>query len=238
MRFKFVVCKVLEREAYWCAAKSKNVVDVVLMAQGLHNEPDKLRQEVQKEIDRIEDVQGKVYDAVLLGYALCSNGIDRLTPKIPLVVPRGHDCMTLLLGSAKKYQDYFDSHRGIYWYSPGWIEQSLQPGKERYEMVYKQYVEQYGEENAAYLMDMEQGWMKEYGFATYVDWGLANSEHYKEYTRQCAEYLGWQYDELPGDASMMEAMVEGNWDAGRFLVVEPGKRIVADLTDPGLIRAE
>jgi hypothetical protein len=238
MRFKFVVCKVLEREAYWCAARSKNIVDVILMPQGLHNEPDKLREEVQKEIDRIEDVQGKQYDGVLLGYALCSNGIDRLAPKIPLVVPRGHDCVTLLLGSAQKYKEYFESHRGIYWYSPGWIEQHMQPGKERFELIYKEYVEKYGEENARYLMDMEQGWMKEYGWATYVDWGLANSAQYRDYTKECAQYLGWKYDELEGDSSLMQDMVDGRWDEKRFLVVEPGKHIVADLTDANLIRAE
>ena len=31
MRLQFITCKVLQREAYYCAARSKNVVDVVLM---------------------------------------------------------------------------------------------------------------------------------------------------------------------------------------------------------------
>jgi hypothetical protein len=131
MRLKFIVCKVLQREAYLVASRSPNVVDIVLMPKGLHDQPDKLRQEVQKELDITDDVQGRPYDACLLGYALCSNGIDGLAPKIPLVVTRGHDCITLLLGSMQKYKEYFDSHRGIYWYSPGWIENSLQPGIKR-----------------------------------------------------------------------------------------------------------
>ena len=60
------------------------------------------------------------YDAILIGYALCSNGVVGLTSRrIPLVIPRGHDCITLLLGSKELYRDYFDSHRGIYWYSSG-----------------------------------------------------------------------------------------------------------------------
>ena len=122
MRLKFVICKVLEKEAFLCAARSKNIVDVVTMPQGLHAEPHKLRAEVQKAIDETTDRQGRRYDAVILGYGLCSNGIDGLTAKIPLVVPRAHDCITLLVGSIKKYKEYFDSHRGVYWYSPGWIE--------------------------------------------------------------------------------------------------------------------
>ncbi len=46
MRLQFIVCKVLQNEAYLCAARSKNVVDIVLMQQGLHDVPDKLRAEV------------------------------------------------------------------------------------------------------------------------------------------------------------------------------------------------
>ena len=92
----------MQREAYYCAARSKNVIDIVLMPQGLHDEPDKLRTEVQKALDIIHDIQGRAYDASLLGYGLCSNGIVGLSAKIPIVVPRGHDCITLLLGSKGK----------------------------------------------------------------------------------------------------------------------------------------
>ena len=73
MRLQFIVCKVMQMEAYFCAARSKNVVDIVLMPQGLHDEPDKLREEVQKALNNTHDIQGRPYDASLLGYGLCSN---------------------------------------------------------------------------------------------------------------------------------------------------------------------
>ena len=159
MRLKFIVCKALQREAYYCASRSVNVVDVVMMPQGLHGEPDTLRRQVQREVNRIHDIQDRPYDAILLGYGLCSNGIaDIQAPEIPIIVSRAHDCITLLLGSKEQYQSYFESHKGIYWYSPGWIENSLQPGKERYEKTLKSYTEKYGEDNAEYLMRMEQNW--------------------------------------------------------------------------------
>ena len=143
MRFQFIVCKVMQKEAYFCAARSKNTIDIVLMQQGLHNEPDKLRNEVQQALDCTTDLQGRSYEASLLGYGLCSNGIVGLSAKIPIVVPRGHDCVTLLLGSKDKYKQYFDSHRGVYWYSSGWIETGNQPGRQRYERVLKEYEEKY-----------------------------------------------------------------------------------------------
>jgi len=238
MRLQFIACKVLQREAYFCAARSANIVDVRLMEQGLHEEPDRLRIEVQKALDTTTDIQGRPFDATLLGYGLCSNGIVGLCAKIPIVVPRGHDCITLLLGSKERYQEYFDSHRGVYWYSSGWIESGGQPSKERYETLLEEYKQKYGEDNAKYLMEVEQTWMKEYGWATYVDWDVGDSVSFKEYTKACAEYLGWDYDELKGDSGLIQRMVDGQWSEEEFLVVQPGQKIGEDLTNEGIIKAE
>ena len=238
MRLQLITCEVMQREAYYCAARPKNVVDVVLMEQGLHDEPDRLRTEVRKALENILDIQGRQYDASLLGYGLCSNGIVGLSAKIPIVVPRGHDCITLLLGSKDKYQKYFDSHRGVYWYSPGWIESDKLPGKERYENTLKEYQEKYGDDNAQYLMEMEQGWMKQYNWATYIDWDFVNSNEYREYTKRSAEFLNWNYDELKGDPVLMQKFVNGNWDKSEFLVVKPGWKIKENVTEKGIIKAE
>ena len=228
----------MQREAYYCAARSKNVVDVVLMEQGLHNEPDRLRTEVQKALENTHDIQGRSYDASLLGYGLCSNGIVGLSAKIPVVVPRGHDCITLLLGSKDKYQEYFNSHRGVYWYSPGWIESDEQPSKERYERLLKEYKEKYGDDNAQYLMEVEQNWIKEYDWATFIDWGLTDSSEYKNYTKSCAEFLHWNYEELKGSPALMQKLIDGDWQESEFLVVKPGQKIGEDLTNDGIMKAE
>ena len=228
----------MQREAYFCAARSKNVVDILLMEQGLHDEPEKLRSEVQKALDNTCDIQGRPYDASLLGYGLCSNGIVGLSAKIPIVAPRGHDCITLLLGSKDKYQEYFDSHRGVYWYSAGWIESGKQPSEERYEKMLKEYKEKYGDDNAQYLMEVEQKWIKEYDWATYIDWGFVDSDEYKNYTKRCAEFLRWNYDELKGIPVLMQKLVDGDWHNSDFLVVKPGQKIGEDLTNDGIIKAE
>jgi hypothetical protein len=237
-RYQFIVCQVLQREAYYCASRTRNIVDVVLMPQGLHQTPDKLKAEVQKALDRSEDGAGKPYDAALLGYGLCSNGIVGLSSKITLVVARGHDCMTLLLGSKTRYKDYFESHRGTYWYSPGWLEHGHQPGKERFEKTLAEYEAKFGKDNAQYLMEMEQGWMKEYQWATYIDWGLGPSKEYKRTTKEAADFLKWKYDEVTGDPGLMQRMLDGQWDSREFLVLEPGAKIVADVTSDDIIAEE
>jgi len=238
LRLQLIVCKVLQREAYYCAARSPNVVDIVLMEQGLHDTPDRLRQEVQTALKQTCDIQGRPFDASLLGYGLCSNGTVGLIAEIPVVIPRGHDCITLLLGAKQRYQEYFDSHRGVYWYSPGWIESGKQPSRQRYELLLAEYTEKYGPDNAQYLMEVEQTWMKEYNWATYVDWGLVDSDDYRAYTKECADFLGWNYDELRGDAGLMQRFVDGVWSDEEFLVVEPGQRIAEDVTNEGIIKAE
>ena len=227
MRFQFIACKIMQREAYLCAARSKNTIDLVLMEKKLH-----------EALECTCDVQGRRYDVSLLCYGLCSNGIVGLSAKIPVVVPRGHDCITLLLGSKEKYQEYFNSHQGVFWYSNGWIEADDQPGKERYERKLEEYKQKYGEDNAQYLMEMEEKWIKEYNWATYIDWGLPTSDADKDYTKQCAEFLGWNYDEIKGDSSLMQKLIDGNWDQRDFLVIKPGQKIAEDINETGIIKAE
>ncbi|MGI6384736.1 MAG: DUF1638 domain-containing protein [bacterium] len=235
LKLKVIACGVLARELYHLAAVARNIIDIQLLPQGLHNEPDKLRQRLQQRIDAVLE-EGMDYDAILLGYGLCSNGLAGITARnIPLIVPRGHDCITILLGSKEAYKDYFDAHGGVYWYSPGWIERSLPPGKERYERTLQQYIERYGEDNALYLMETENNWHKEYSLATYIDWEMPDSEEYKGYTRECAAYLGWGYDEFTGDEGLLQRLLNGDWNNDDFLTVPPESMIVPNVNSPEII---
>jgi hypothetical protein len=155
---------------------------------------------------------------------LCSNGILGLAAlHTPIVLLRGHDCITFLLGSKERYREYFDAHPGTYWYSPGWIDDTLMPGEERYGRMLRDYVERYGEENAEYLMRTEQQWYTHYSNAAYVDVGVGDTPDYAALTRKAAQWLGWNYDDVKGDARLIIAMLEGRWDPNDFLVLQPGE---------------
>jgi hypothetical protein len=238
MRLQLIICKVLQKEAYFCAARSKNIVDVVLMEQGLHTEPDKLRNQLSKMLAKTIDIQGKPYDATLLGYGLCGKGTVGLTATIPIVIPRAHDCITLLLGSKERYQNYFQSNSGTYWYSPGWIETGTQPGIEHSENLYEIFRRKYNDEKARYLVEIEKEWTKKYNRAVYIDWGLGNDLSYKQYAKNSAKSLGWQYKELKGDPGLMQRLLDGCWSESEFLIVKPGQRINEDINSEGIIKAE
>ena len=68
--------------------------------------------------------------------------------------------------------------------------------------------------------------------------GLVDSESFKEYTKECANFLGWDYDELKGDPNLMQRMVDGEWSNDEFLIVDPGEKIGEDLTNEGIIKTE
>ena len=238
MKLQFIVCEVMKKEAYFCVARSKNTIDVVLIPQSFHDTQNNLFTAIQDKLNNTCNNQGIAYDASVLGYGLCSNGIVGLGAEIPFVVPHAHDCITLLLGSRKKYQQHFDEHSRTYWYSPGWIDAGNQPGKQRYERTVKEYEQKYGKNKAQYLMGIEQEWINQYNCAAYIDWGFDDSEKYKKYTKQCAEFLGWNYKEVKGSSSLIQKLLDGDWNESEFLMVKPGQRIAEDLTGQGIIKAE
>ncbi len=231
-RYHVIACHVLWRELCYYTALAPHFFSFNFVKQGLHNTPDLLRVKIQEAVDVAPDD----CDAILLGYGLCSNGVTGVVARSkPIVIPRAHDCITFFLGSKERYRTYFDTHPGTYWYTPGWIECSVQPGKERHDLLRRDYVEKYGEDNADYLMEMEQGWMKEYSNAAYVDLGFSETDSFKAYTRECARWLGWACDELKGDSGLIRDFVDGRWSPDQFITVEPGQEI-APSHDSGVIK--
>lgn len=228
-RIAVVSCAVLEAEVEHYAKPFKNLIHFEWLPQGLHNEPDRLRTELQLAVDRVENQVAP--DAIVLGYGLCSRGTEGVfTRHAKLVMPRAHDCITVLLGSKERYSQYVRERPGTYWYSPGWLKHHTPPGKERYEKLLQQYVEKYGAENAEFLMQEEQNWFKTYDRATYVNLTIGATERDLDYTRECAQWLGWSFDHQRGDPSLLESLLAGEWDDNRFIILEPGQtlRMTAD----------
>ena len=123
MKLIILSCEIMYREISYCVAKSKNIVDVKFLQKGLHDiGQEEMSKTLQAEINQVPKDK---YEAILLGYALCSNGIKGLTTEEnTLVVPRAHDCITLLLGSKEKYSNYMAQHPGTFFRSTGWLERN------------------------------------------------------------------------------------------------------------------
>ncbi len=244
MRIKLISCEVFARELWLAAATSPHIYDVKLISFGLHDTPPKLREALQEEIDSTE---ASGYDAIVLGYGLCSRGTAGLTARsVPIIIPRMHDCITALLGSRARYNREFGSHPGTYYYSPGWIERKtgeIQQGfiddafEQRTKDRYQEYVEKYGEENAKFLIEQEAQWSANYTRAALINMGIGDVEAYRRFTRDIARDHGWEYAEIDGDLSLLHRLADGDWESEDFLRVEPGQRI-AESFDELVLRAE
>jgi hypothetical protein len=208
------------------------------MQQGLHNTPDELRKRLQEKID--ESAKDK-YDAILVGYGLCSNGVENVcATHTKLVIPRAHDCLTLFLGSKERYNEVFNENSGTYWYTSGWIERTLMPGKERMDEAMKrfdEYKEKYGEDNAHFLIEQELEWYKNYSRALFVNMNLGDVEYYRKKTKDDAEFLKWNYKEIDGDINLIRKFIDGDWNENDFLIVEVGQVIKASYNDK-IVKAE
>jgi hypothetical protein len=230
---------VLSREVCLAAAHARNTVDPIFLNRGLHSNPDLLREDVQAAIDAADEGQ---YEAVVLAYGLCSNGTAGLRAgSIPLVVPRAHDCITLLVGSKEEYARLFGDRPGTYYYTGGWIERQCDSVPLRQEdgeglfLAFEVLVEKYGRDNAEYLWELQSNWADKYTHATHIDTDLGPTDGYRVFVKDLAAERGWDFDEIPGDLSLLQAMLDGEWDDERFLTVHPGQQIVAAPGHPDVI---
>lgn len=238
MRIKCLSCEALARLAYLSAARSPHVVDVELVARGLHNRPGDLRSLLQEHIDA---AQGRGYDAITLVYGLCGQATVGLAARdVPVVIPRAHDCITLFLGGRERYRQQFESYPGTFWYAQDYLERDDGSGSalsmgsvadEDLQAEYEKYVLKYGKDNADYLMEVMGAWQSHYRRAVYIEMGVGDprgGEDVQVRARTEAARRGWSFERVSGDMVLVRRLLAGEWGpepGGDFLVLQPGQRL-------------
>jgi hypothetical protein len=240
MRCLLIGCEVLLRELADAIARSPHTIDVEFLPKGLHDlSGARMRQALQTAVDHADPAR---HEAVLMGYALCGNGLHGLEARrLTLVAPRAHDCITLLMGSRQRYGTYFHAHEGVFFRSTGWLERgrdieqlALDAGTD---FTLADLIAKYGEDNGHYLYDELRRYERSYRQLTFIETGLEPDGRFEQQARTEAAEKNWQFEKICGDLSLIRKLVGGDWDPVDFLVVEPGGRIVASY-DEGIIKAE
>ena len=176
------------------------------------------RQNAGTSASRDPQVDTQKYDGILLGYGLCNNGTRDLHAPIPLVIPKAHDCITLLLGSKENTRAFFDKNPGTYYLSPGWIERNT----DKYEgeqsipqqlgiASYEEYVAKYGEEDAQYIMETLGGGLQQYTKIAYIDSGVGDFSRVPNTTPpQGLPKTDGSYEKLTGGSDLLQKLMDGD----------------------------
>ena len=220
-------------------------ISAEFLPKGLHDLSAAERRNRLKEVIEIADHSGK-YDAILLGYGLCSRGIVGLrTERVPLVVPRVHDCIALFFGGNSAYEKYFFEHPGTYFQTVGWQElgedlallppESIQAQCGAGESL-ESFCEKYGPENGPWLWEELGKMTRNYSHLAFLKTVPSTDALCVEKARLKASENGWTLDVLQGTSEILIKLLNGLWDESDFLRVPPEYRI-RESFDGSLIQA-
>ena len=212
----------------FCAviARSTNQVDVEFLPKGLHDAGREVMSEKLQET--LAAVDQSDYDAVLMGYGLCSNGLVGLSAgSVPLVIPRAHDCITLFLGSKERYLEYFYANTGAYFKTSGWLERGndlKQYGPDSIQeqsgmnQTYDDMVEKYGADNAKFLWEQLCEMTHNYGRLTFIEMGVEPNDSFERQAKDFADEREWKFEKVAGDMALMYLAHGGVYLAGDILL--------------------
>lgn len=224
-RYRLVACSVFTRELCAVVASSPRSVDPLFLELAAHENSDRLRALIQ---DAVDDAEGKGYSAVLLGYGLCGNALAGVRARtLPLIVPRAHDCCTVLLGSSRKFVAEFGESLSSPWTSCGYMERNgymrrSESGRAGgFGLEYDEMVEKYGEENAQYLWETLHPETDE-GVRRFIEHEETAALGRAALVRADAGKEGKEFRLIRGDLRLIRALVNGPWDDASFLTVPPG----------------
>jgi len=212
MKLKAIICQVFTREAAIAVSRSPHQVDFEVLPIGLHQDCNAMRPKLQEQIDAA-DAEG--YDAIVLGYALCGRGTDGLRAgKTPLVMPRAHDCIDILMGGHSKSMASFETQPGVYYCTPGWVEflessSGLQPassinifGDPR---PLTELIAKYGEAHGRYLYENFGASGGQESKLTFISTGVPGEDQLRHEARDRAEAEHKEFAECQGTIEVLRA---------------------------------
>ena len=186
-------------------------IPVIWMDRGLHNTPEKLKIELQKQIDQLQDA-----DEILLSFGLCGNGTDELVSKsTSLVIPKFDDCLNLMLCTAERTARGLTKADSLY-LTRGWTLDS--------ESILRQYdslLEKYDEETRDIIFETMY---EHYHTVNVIDTGCYDLRPVLEYAEKAAELLDLETETIPGSNRILKQLLTGEWDEN-FIVLQPGEML-------------
>jgi hypothetical protein len=207
---KIIACEVMKQELLSIDAKTETEFEFVKM--GLHNYPRKLNTELQSILDRSNN-----YSKIILGFGLCGGAVSDLkTGAVPVVLPRVHDCIPILMGSMSVYRNIAES-AGTFYLSGGWMQ-----GERTIRAEYDRVAEKFGKARADRVM---KTMLANYRRFLYLKTGEPLENIHITEAVNLSEVLGLSFETLEGKRDFIDKIVNGPWEDSHFITIPPGSRI-------------
>ena len=212
-KMSVVACEVLRQELE--AVIGGRDIALYLLDQGLHRRPKLMPERIA---EAISQAQADGATRLALGYGLCSNGLVGVKADRPLIVPKCHDCIAMIVGSPVKYRQLFSRNPGTYYLSAGWLE----VGKDPLTIMEGEYTESVGREDAEWVMKTE---LTHYTHFCYLRNGLgADSRHQSRVLENCRAF-GKQYMELDCSLDYFRQLIDGPYPDNFFINLQAGTEV-------------
>ena len=209
MKTILIACETIEDEVKASLERLNLDYPVIWLEGGLHNNPDRLRDRVQKVLD---EVDGQCELLIFtLGY--CGGGVSELTTgNYTTVLPLADDCLSILLGSLPARKAASDPI--TYFLTEGWMRH-----ENNVVTSYDQTVAKYGQNRADRINRMMLKHYKRFGL---VNTGVYDLDAAAAKVDRLAKVVEMYVEELPGEKGWLDTLLTGpHDDPSKFLVLPP-----------------
>ena len=204
-----LACEMMEHEIRAAMGRADLSCPVVWLERELHNDPKRLREALQEQIDQAQS------EDVLLAFAQCGNAAVGLKAgRCRLVLPRFADCIHLLRSRTSGDPGEVDI-RTLY-LSPGFLE-----GRCGLFRDYDRCCARYGAKKARQICRMM---VQHYRAVSMMDTGAVDAAEYAPRAQELSELLGLQYETCSGTFRVLTKLFSGEWD-DEFVVIPPGGQV-------------
>jgi Protein of unknown function (DUF1638) len=212
-----IACEVMKEELLRVAATRP--VQFRFVSLGLHRWPERLREELARILSEdIPDGTG----AIVLGFGLCGGALNGLrAPGVPLVIPRVHDCIPLLIGSQLEYQRELKREKVTFFLTGGWLE-----GERTLLTEYRRVRNRHGEIKARKVIATM---LDSYRRILFVTTGHPRQDLRLAEARELSALLDLPLEIRDSSSLWLEQIVNGSRDTDSFIVVEPFGEIGEEL---------
>ena len=194
-------------------------IPLMVMDYALHGTPKEMPGKIN---EAVSEMRKSGCAKISLAYGLCSNGTVGVKSDSELIIPRCHDCISMLFGSPARYMDVFLKYPGTYFFSDGWLRNGADP----LSTVEQRYIPRLGEKKAFKGMSLE---IANYKHFCLINNGVGDIRKFRERIQENCRVFNKEYMELDADLSYFEELVSGPYKKSDFLVFEPGEAVMNHL---------